>query len=53
MAALVLCIRKGLKRRKKYTISRILMALERDGFVNREDSRSPYLTELGKIEALE
>lgn len=36
---------------ENYTISRILMALEKEGLVNRMNSRSPYLTELGRKEA--
>lgn len=36
---------------ENYTISRILMALEKEGLVDRKNARSPSLTEQGKMEA--
>ncbi len=35
---------------KKYTVSRILIAMEKDGLLDRRDERSPKLTEKGQAE---
>lgn len=37
--------------KKKYTISRIIIALEKDGLIDRSDQRHPVLTEAGKKKA--
>lgn len=45
------CTVTGISRtlnKEKYVISRILAALEKDGLIDRSDSRNPVLTELGR-----
>lgn len=48
------CTVTGLARtlnEEKYTISRMLTSMERDGWVDRSDSRRPFLTEKGRTAA--